>query len=337
MGNAGRADVAIRGAGLAGILLAHAIERLGGTAVLADDDRPNAASPMAPGIINPLAGRKFKVNTDYAETHTETLGTFAELEERFGRTFWHPMPLIRFIEQPAQADFLEERAADDEATDWLGRRFAPGAHGPHFQDPHGSFETRGAGWLDVAGLMEAARGPDGFTFVPPEALPEAAPVLVDCRGWRCQEDPRWAGLPWKCARGEVMTVAVEEALPRHLWNGGGWLQPLPDGNWRAGATYAWSQFEAPPLLTAQAELIGKLRRWMRAPFRILEQKAGVRAVVIDYRPVLGAFSDEPRRMIFSGLGSHGAIQGAPYAALLAEHVLNGRPLPSAVAVERFAS
>jgi glycine oxidase len=124
--------------------------------------------------------------------------------------------------------------------------------------------------------------------------------------------------------------------PRHLWNGGGWLQPLPDGSWQAGATYAWSQFEAPPQLTAQAELVGKLRRWMRAPFHLLEQRAGVRAVVLDYQPVLGAAPGDPRHHLFSGLGSHGAIQGPPCARLLARHLLDHSPLPRALDLARFS-
>ena len=100
-------------------------------------------------------------------------------------------------------------------------------------------------------------------------------------------------------------------------------------------TYAWSQFEAPPQRTAQAELIGKLGRWMHLPFRILEQRVGVRAVAIDYRPVLGALPQDPNRFIFTGLGSHGAIQGPPCAKLLAEHLVNGKPLPRDRDVKRF--
>lgn len=330
------ADVAIVGGGLAGILLAHELEKLGASVVIADETAANAASAMAPGIINPLAGRRYKINTDYADTHAATLATFAELETRFGCRLWNPVTLVRLLENTEQRAALDERRSDRGASAWIGRIFEPGAHGAGVHDPFGSFETLQAGWLDVPLLVEAARRTGGFRFLDPADLDgETAPRLVDCRGWRCSLDPHWRELPWKCARGEVMTVELEGTLPRHLWNGGGWLQPLPDGRWRAGATYAWSQFEAPPQLTAQAELIGKLRRWMRLPFRIASQQAGVRAVVVDYRPVMGAWPESPGRFIFSGLGSHGAIQGPPGASVLARHLLLGEPLPRDCDVNRF--
>lgn len=330
------ADVAILGGGLAGVLLAHAIEELGGSVVVADQARPNAASPMAPGIINPLAGRRFTVNTDYAATFSTTMAFFASLEERFRRPLWHPTKLIRLLENADQTTYLEARRNNPTEAIWLGESFPAGAHGACVHDPAGSFETLQGGWFDVPELIRAAREQGGFRFIDPVELDASAPITVDCRGWRCSQDPHWAHFPWRCARGEVMTVTLDGDLPRHLWNGGGWLQPLPDGNWRAGATYGWSLFEAPPMLTAQAELMGKLRRWLRVPFRIIDQQVGVRAVVLDYRPVLGALPNHPNRHIFSGLGSHGAIQGPPFARLLAQHLLEGSPLSADVDAARFA-
>ncbi|MFP4541998.1 MAG: NAD(P)/FAD-dependent oxidoreductase [Opitutales bacterium] len=330
------ADIAVLGAGLAGLLLAHEIRRRGGTVALADETPGNDASRMAPGIINPLAGRKLRPNDDYAASRETTLATFATLESRYGRQLWHPQPLVRLFENERQAAAFAQARREDGPNEWVGKVFAPGTHGPAIADPHGSFETLGAGWLDVPALVEAARQVDAAEFVAPEALREAAPVLVDCRGWRCSLDPHWATLPWKCARGEVLEIELADDLPRHLWNGGGWLQPLPKGTWRAGATYAWSQFEAPPQLTARAELLGKLRRWLRAEGTLVGQAAGVRAVVVDYQPLLGALPGAPRRHLFSGLGSHGAIQGPPCAALLARHLLEGAPLPRRLDVARFA-
>lgn len=328
-----RADFGILGAGLAGVLLAHALIERGSRVVMADDSLPNAASPMAPGIINPLAGRRLKVNAGHAEAHARTIATFHQLEQIYGEPLWHPMPLLRLLENAAQREELEERRSAPEGSRWIGRIFAPGAHGSALNDPSGSFETLHAGWLDVPRLVALAR--DHLSFVETEALEASAERIIDCRGWRCSKDPHWKQLPWKCARGEVLTLELEGKLPRHLWNGGGWLQPLPGGSWRAGATYSWSGFESAPSATARAEIVTRLQRWLRLPFRILDQQVGVRSTVVDYRPLLGRRPDDPRRYLFSGLGSHGAIQGPPYAALLANHLLHGQTLPADVDIARF--
>ena len=326
-------DIGIHGFGLAGVMLARALEREGLSFCWADEALPNAASPMAPGIINPLAGRKIKLSTDFGASHEETLATFRELEELTGQTFWHPTRLIRILESPEQAADLVQRRGETEQ--WIGQSFGTGAHGELVHDPFGSFETLNAGWLSVPALVEALRQRYHTAEVSVAELTLQAARRVDCRGWRCANDPRWKQLPWKNARGEVIELNLEEALPPALWNGGGWLQPLPNGNWRAGATYAWSQFEAPASLIAQSELVAKLRRWLRASYRILSQEVGVRAVLIDYRPVLGAFADEPDELIFSGLGSHGAIQAPIFSRQLAAHLAHGTPLDRDVAVARF--
>lgn len=328
------ADFGILGAGLAGVLLAHALELRGARVVVADERYPNAASPMAPGMINPLAGRKFRVNEDFRRTHAQTLRTFRDLEARLSVKLWHPMALVRLLENADQQPWLEARLSADGHAAWIGRRFPPGAHGELVADPFGSFETLHAGWLDIPTLLAAAR--NHWSFIPPQELEQAAERIIDCRGWRCSGDPRWQHLPWKCARGEVMTIELEKELPRHLWNGGGWLQPLGDGRWRTGATYAWSGFESPPSLGARADLVARLRRWLRIPYRIVDQQVGVRAVVIDYRPVLGASAHDRHHLIFSGLGSHGAIQGPAYAAILADHLTDKIDLPPDVDVARFA-
>jgi glycine/D-amino acid oxidase-like deaminating enzyme len=325
--------VGIMGFGLAGALLAHALERLGVAFCWADEPGPNPASPMAPGIINPLAGRRFKLNTDYASSHRETLSTFVAIEELTEARIWHPTPLFRLIENAEQAAELEARRR--EAPDWIGQIHPAGAHGSAVHDPFGSFETLQAGWLDVRGLTHALRSRYHAAEVPVSELADHAERVVDCRGWRCQQEARWADLPWKNARGEVLQIELEGELPRHLWNGGGWLQPMPNGQWRAGATYAWSQFEATPSLIARTELVGKLQRWLRLPFRIVSQSVGVRAVVVDYRPVLGPHPVDENAVIFSGLGSHGAILGPLYARHLAGHLAHGSPLDRDIAVARF--
>ncbi len=327
--------IGILGLGLAGAFLARALERAGVSFYWADEALPGAASTMAPGIINPLAGRKFKLNSDFASAQAETLAAFEDIEHLLGETFWHPTPLVRLLENEGQREELSQRKMEN--PDWIGSLYEPRAHGDAIRDPYGSFETLKAGWLDVPGLVAGLRRHYAGQRLPGETLKSYCGRVVDCRGWRCALDPHWSALPWKNARGEVMEVSLEGELPRQLWNGGGWLQPIGEERWRVGATYAWSNFEAPPSLIARSELVAKLQRWMRLPFRIHDQAAGVRAVVIDYRPVLGALPQRPDYFIFSGLGSHGAMQAPLFSRQLTSHLVEGTPLDRDVNVARFAN
>lgn len=329
-------EIGILGGGLAGILLANALQERGGRAFIGHEEHSHAASPMAPGIINPLAGRKYRPNRDLAENEGLIRQTFQQFEVRLDAKLWHPTKLIRILEDAKQRKSLQELEDSSDQGPWLGEVFSSEAHRPAFKSPFGSFETLRAGWLDVPELITRARSSDQFTFLKPRALEENFETVVDCRGWRCSLDEAWRSLPWKCARGEVARIHFSDTSPdRHLWNGGGWLQPLPDGSWRTGATYSWDQFEAPPQTEALQALEAKVRRWVDLPFELSDPQVGIRPIVQDFKPVIGSLPHNPRRYIFSALGSHGAIFGPPGANALADHLLFGKDLRSDWDVKRF--
>lgn len=329
------ARIGVLGMGLAGCCLAWELRRRGVPLVFTDTVSVNAASPMAPGIINPLAGRKFKLNSDLASHYQQIFDFYQGIEIELRRTFWRSLRLVRILENEGQRRELDLRTEEADAGSWIGTVHPPGTHGEGIRDPLGSFETLNAGWLDVPKFCQLVRKHLAGAEVDPEELPTSADIVVDCRGWCCAESDLWASLPWKPARGELIEFRLEEELPRAIWNGGGWLQPLPEGGWRAGATYSWSGFEAPVSDSARCELIERLQRWLRIPFEVGNQKVGVRAILEDYRPVVGPHPARPTQYIFSGLGSHGAIQAPVFARHLADHFRDGVSIRPDVAVSRF--
>jgi len=336
-------DFLILGQGLAGSLLAWELSQRGVSWHVLDQPLPGAASAVAPGLVNPLSGRKFTTNWRAAEARPVAEATYAQLEATLGQTFWHPTPLLRLVRDADQAAALTQRQTEASAQPHIAEVFAPHHWDPALRSPHGSFLTAGGGWLDVAGLCRALRArwrAAGHLTEGDAALADqiSAACIIDCRGWRASLDPRWQFIPWKCARGEMLDLKFSpDALPPHILNFGEWLVPVSEGHWRAGATYAWSRFDAPPDLAARMQLEGALRRWLNVPYTVTAQRCGVRPIVHDYRPILGPAPDDPHWMIFNGLGSHGVSQGPLCAHWLATHLCESTTLPDDVIVTRFAS
>ena len=332
--------VRIIGQGLCGSLLALELERRKIPFVVEDVQLPGCATAVAPGIVNPLAGRKFKPPENIEVLLTTLRATLDLLRKRFGTDFWHPCPILRLFYEDAQIERFRKALAGP-GWHFVQQRF-PDNHFPFLNDHFGSFLTQRGGWLDLPGLKAAVRqwlsesGRLRETVGNPEQRDPEGRLRVFCEGWRVRENRLWQWLPHNPARGEMLIIEFSEDLPRdRIYNQSCWAQPLPDGHWRVGATYSWDDFTGAPSVAAAEDLQERLRLLTPVPFTVKEQVAGVRPILEDYRPVLGFHPEYEVEAVLTAMGSKGVLQ-APFAVTaFAEHLAGNRPLPPAWSVERF--
>ncbi len=343
-------SVTIVGFGLAGAFAATELLRRGHRLRIVDDVRPGAASPVGPGQINPLATRRFRVGWKLDEALPAALDTYRAAESACGEPLYHARPILRIVKDQTQAEDLEKRRDEPDAARWI-RDPSPAEQqciANRLRAPFGAFVTYGGGWLDVPGYLEVMRrtlqSDPRVHWNPPEtamlrepfaALPDSGPT-VWCEGWRARHNPLWRNIDHNPAKGEWMRVRLGEPLRADvIVNGPCWIQPLPDGTARAGATYTWSSFESGPTADARITLVKNLAATYNGPFEILSQHVGVRPIVRDTRPVAGRHPEQPDHWILNGLGSKGALYGPWAARLLAAAMDEGAPLPREIDVTRY--
>lgn len=331
-------DYRVVGLGLAGALVAQALEKRGRSFVVVDNAHPGTASSMAPGLVNPLAGRRFAASADLPGILTKARHTYAQMETRLGRQLWHDDRIRRLFRDADERAAFEAAALSPHTAPYVASLDEPGRCGPGIHDPEGSFLTAQSGWVDLPVLVEALR--EEFRqrgrLVAGLADAPTARWSIYCQGWRVQEDQRWNFVDWNPARGETLTLRLEGTLPRQIYHQGFWLQPLVGDLWRAGATYAWREMEAPPQTTARQTLEQGLRAFLKLPYAIVDQQWGVRPTVRDYYPVLGRHPEDPAQVICNGFGTRGVIFGPLYVEALLAALEDGQPLPAEWDVARFA-
>lgn len=348
----------IIGQGLAGSLLAWRLQEAGVPVEIADAGDPNAASRVAPGIVNPLAGARLKPSWRVAEQIPAVQQLYPAIEAALGgETYFHPTPIVRVVKDARQREYFEQRRKEPAALPYIGEELPPGSLGVHIDDHFGSFVAQDSSWLDAAGLLHALRQHwQEQGILHGEALDYADLHLNDngllwrgrqyataifCEGWRATQNPFFNNIPWKPARGEMLALDLlsEPFLPGKLasciLNRSKWLLPLADGTYRAGASYAWDEFEAPPTQEKRDEILNVLGEYVDARFRVLGQVCGVRPIVDDYRPVCGRHPEHPQLAILNGLGSKGVMIGPWLSNEVAQHLLEGKALPEEVQLARF--
>lgn len=344
----------IVGAGLAGCLLAWRLHRAGAQIRLIGSTALPAAYRVAAGVINPVTGRWMTKSWNFDTLHPIAVATYRAIESTLGIRVYHPIPEIRFCQNADDRKRLGRRLRNPRYANVLGRELAPGEAGPLFQDDHGAFEIRSAGYVDLPELVDALHRyfmregifeNDAFHH---DALCHRegrwhyqgmdADGVIFCEGAAVRDNPWfcWTGL--HPAKGETLLCQSPGLpLPPTLFHHKKWVLPYPDGRFRIGATYDEDELSEEPTEAKRHELLDALQLALRESHHIevIHHLAGIRPGTTDSRPMIGAHPSVDGLFLLNGLGSKGATTGPAMAGQLGEHLLGNAPIDPEVDLRRF--
>ena len=332
-------DYLLIGHGIAGAVLARELRGRGHRVLVYDEPRPDAASRVAAGLMNPVAGKRFALTWRAAETLPAAVAYYQALNAELGAEFFQNSPILKvFGSAQERADMLA-RAADDPWQGFVERIDPEPISRPGVLAPFGGAWLRGGGHLRVAALLAALarRGrAEGWlreeTFQWPHLVADTTGVgyapgrlrarqVVCCQGAAALACPHFGWLPLTPNQGAVLDVAVAGLSAAQVLNRGAYVVPgAAAGQFRVGATYRWPPFAPDPGPADEQELTGRLAGLTALPFAVLGARRGVRPAVRDRRPLLGRHPALPWLSLFGGFGSKGVSLAPRLAALLADHL-----------------
>lgn len=348
-----RANTAIIGGGLAGVAMAWALVRRGVEVTVIDSGEPSTSSRVAAGLVTPIAGQRFVVSWDYEQAWPMARAHYAELEKATGRTLVLDRPMVRLIENEREAGFWANKRESLPGHLWRDLRADDLPAG--IDAPLGGMVMPGAARLDVPGYLSLSRSlleesgrcrflaarvpiPEGLTRChagwrvdPPGLLAER---VVFCQGFEAAGNPWFQGLIFNPSKGEILDVEVEDLNTTRTLHRGVWLVAEEPGKFRAGSTYTWHDTSVTPTAKGRDEVVARLGRFLRLPFRVAGQRAGVRPNIHGFLPVIGSHPVEAGLAMFNGLGSKGSLLAPKMAALLADHLLSGADIPREIDARR---
>jgi len=336
-------DFLIVGQGLAGTLLALALEKRGFSVRVVDDGWRTAASRVAAGVLNPVTGMRIVKTLGVDDLLPAAKRIYAELGEKFGATFFREIPFYRFYTSEHEREIKAKRAADENYFGWLSDDVPAGTLcNGRLADRLGGFFVNRAGWLDIPALLDAARADfrsrgilfeEKFSYGELEILREGVRWrgnafrrgVIFCEGFRVRENPWFGHLKWQPAKGEFVEIelAGTENFNGQILKSSVVAVPLCGSRWRVGTNYDRDILDNEPT-PATAE---RLRRAFCAMFsppaeiesaHIVSHRAGVRPAVQGALPKVGAHEKIPQLFLFNGFGSKGVTWLPLYAERFAE-------------------
>jgi len=317
-------DYLLIGHGIAGAVLARELRGRGHRVLVYDEPRPDAASRVAAGLMNPVAGKRFALTWRAQETLPTAVAYYQALGLELGETFFQANAILKvFGSEQEQAQMLA-RAAEDPWQGFVEKIDTSPIEQPGLLAPYGGAWLRGGGHLRVEALLAALASQgraegwlreetfnwealvadgSGVAYAPGQLR---AQQVVCCQGAAALACPHFIWLPLTPNQGAVLDVAVPGLSAAQVLNRGAYVVPgLAPGQFRVGATYRWPPFATTPGADDQRELAGRLSGLTPLPFEVVGERRGVRPAVRDRRPLLGRHPALPWLSLFGGFGSKG--------------------------------
>jgi len=262
------------------------------------------------------------------EIITQTNFSLTKLETKFSTTLVQPVKVARFVENENE-EILWKQKSLNELNEFISPDVFSPENGMTFTKNNYSY-VKQAGFIDVANFLLHTRNhlenqnalveekldykaisPEGENMVYKNI---SCSKIIFCEGYLYKENPWFNTLPFKPAKGEVLTIYCEELLTTSILNKDIFILPLPEKHhFKVGATYNWDDLTDKTTTEAKSELEKKLKKLIPYIFKVLKHEAGVRPASIDRRPIMGFHNENRNLGIFNGFGTKGVML-APYFA-----------------------
>ncbi len=334
-------DVIIVGQGLAGTTLAWNLIEAGQRVLVLDAEEPVTSSKIAAGLITPITGQRLALSWRIADVLPSAHKFYASVEARTGAKFFYPRTAVRLFQSDAERQIWAERSS---RPAFQAHTISPQ---PEVLLAPDVATTRDGGFhmstaqLDVAAYLAASRANFPYERMTIDwhrdvafagnaitVGPYTARRVISCEGYAAARNPYFSAVPWKPAKGEILTIRLAKPLAPLCLHRGVWLAPTADPCvFKTGSTYDWKVQDQTPTASARSEIETKLRQFFRVPYRVIGHEAAVRPVIRESKAMIGLHPIHEALGFFNGLGSKGALHAPWFAALFTDVLVHGRPLP----------
>ncbi len=358
-------DVAVLGAGLAGLSVADAVLERGQSCAIADPSGAGGGASGAPMMLaNPAAGRRAK-KTWRADACLDHLANVLNkiTENKRSRIFEQNGVLRPALTEKIARDF--ERSLDkyewaDGWIEWIPQKEFKKRY-PFFDEHFGglhikkAFTVRGEDFTKFflddlknrgchaisSGYTELNDTGDRWNIHLQNGSQISATHVIDATGFHQLRSGKWNFLPLHPVKGQTATFHFDEPLPlHHSVSSLGYMAFMNSSPYTltTGSTYEHNFDHLQPDDEGLSYLKGKLNRTLSGftdRAISVDQWASVRVTVPDKKPVIGAHPHKPRLWFFGALGSKGLLMSRYLADMLIRSLFDSEIIADTVSIQRL--
>ncbi|MEM9443885.1 MAG: FAD-dependent oxidoreductase [Verrucomicrobiota bacterium] len=341
-----KVDYLIVGGGFAGCVLAWNLLKIGKKVFILSNPYSNNASTVAAGIINPITGQRFVKSWRWEQFFAQANEFYKDASREVGQELFKPKKIIRFFKNEHELSKWDKKKTQEDISLFVTREWRGQSSYSGVKNNLGGVCIDGGGWANIKKFIKHCHNilaqqdairyehalSEDFKFTLGQAVWKdqiSCNQVVCCTGYQ-NKSPWFQDLRWKPAKGELLTLRMNEMPVSNIYSQGIFILPVGNGIVKVGATYSWDQLDAITTDYARSHLEGELNRMFDFAYKILNHEAAVRPILQDTRPVVGKHPEIPSLYLLNGLGSKGGLWGPLLARQLINFIEHDVPLDPAL-------
>ncbi|MFM7839606.1 MAG: NAD(P)/FAD-dependent oxidoreductase [Chitinophagaceae bacterium] len=342
-------DVLVVGQGLSGTWLCHYLRKAGLSFGVVEDGRPQNASAIAAGVINPITGRRIVKTWLIDELLPFARKAYTQAGEEMNIPLHGETDIIDLPLTPQMKLAYEQRLA--ETPEYVSRIAEPQTWQPWLHYDQGAYRIQPALLIQVNAFIQGYRkilvaGGQWLkeTFEPAllgfsrewvSYKEHKARYIIFCDGMTAFTHPWFSRLPFAACKGEALWIRSEELPQDVIFKKGVSLIPLGHHHFWVGSSYEW-QFSHPgPTEEFRNRMDQHLKKWLKVPFQITDHQAALRPATLERRPFVGVHPLEPRLALLNGMGTKGCSLAPYFAHQLVQQLTAGTKIHPEACITRF--
>jgi glycine/D-amino acid oxidase-like deaminating enzyme len=358
-------DVAILGAGIAGLSVADSCIQKGKTCAIFDISEPGKGTSGAPGmLVNAATGRRAKKAWEAEHGYNHIYSFLHRIKPFSTDSFFEENSVIR----PALTGKLAEKFKasltkynwPEGWIEWINKDRVDEEY-PYIDNEYGALKIKNgltvngnfflkacSNYINSKGVhqiynqtVEYRFNQKNWLLTDTTGTEIEATYLVDARGYCQTESKEWGFIPFHNIKGQTATFSYSKPLPfSSSISSLGYMAFMKNYPHKVtvGSTYEHDFESLEPDRSGLNYLVKKLENTLPSystNYKSIYQWSGVRTTVQDRKPVIGPHPNISNLFIIGALGSKGLLLGRYIAELLVAHIVDKQKIDQTISTHRF--
>lgn len=342
-------DYLIIGQGISGTFLSHYLIEAGKSVIVLDKYKPDTASRVASGVINPVTGRRIVPTWMIDTLMPFAQKAYEDISEVISDNVADVVPILTFHTTEHMSSAWHERMS--EGDDYLEVMDSNEQWQQYFNYYHGIGVTQPAMVIRLNKLLEKWRA----YLLHKKALREEkfevqklnvtdigieyedinAQRVIFCDGVEGIESPYFKNLPFAPSKGEAIIVEIKGLPESYIYKHGTNLVSVGNERFWVGSSFQWDFDDDKPTEAFRNSIEELLQKWLKLPYHIIEHKASVRPGSLERRPFIGFHPKYNNVGILNGMGTKGCSLAPYFAKQLTDNLISNASVNPAADIARF--